>query len=130
MSFYGDPITNQRHRSWRVLNHIILNSSNVVLVMGDFNEIISYTEKVRSSPRPTKQMIEFKATITSCGLHDVGFRGYKYTWRRGNSKSGGVEERLDRALASLAWMGHFPNSVLYHLLFLLSDHYPILLEFN
>jgi hypothetical protein len=39
-----------------------------------------------------------------------------------------VEERLDRALVTNAWMNIFPRSMLSNLISGASDHSPILLE--
>jgi len=43
----------------------------------------------------------FCATFKECGLFDLGFSGYEYTWenRRGDAKV--VEERLDRFCGSV-----------------------------
>lgn len=92
VGFYGDPVMNNRHRSWCLLNQVMTTASEAALVMGDFNDIISSSEKRGGSHQPPKQMADFKDTISTCGLIDLGYQEYKYTWRRGHSLYGGVEE--------------------------------------
>lgn len=47
ISFYGNPVKKQKWRSWKLLEHLIDNCNPVVLVVEDFNEIISPLEKLR-----------------------------------------------------------------------------------
>lgn len=51
------------------------NAYEAILIMGDFNEIVSPNEKMWGPPRPYKQMDDFKMVLSSCGLQDLGFRG-------------------------------------------------------
>lgn len=73
VDFDGDPITRFRHRSWRPLNQLIVNGTDAILVMGDFNKFISPIEKPGGVSHPSKQIIDFNKAITLCGLHDLGF---------------------------------------------------------
>lgn len=42
---------------------------------GDFNEIVSYTEKNGGKQRPKSQMASFQAMLDNCQLQDLGFEG-------------------------------------------------------
>lgn len=76
------------------------------------------------------QMMAYKDVLSTCGLQDLGYCGYKYTWHRGTAMARRIVKRLDLALASWTWMEIFPYSTLFHLTFVLSNHYLIMLEFN
>lgn len=56
----------------------------------------------------------------------MGFTSYPFTWKRGSRAHGGVEERLDKALASTDWT-QFPQSSSPTPSFILSDHAPLLI---
>ncbi|KAL5575510.1 hypothetical protein UlMin_017209 [Ulmus minor] len=56
-------------------------------------------------------MSNFREAINYCGLADLGFRGPKFTWKRGNGAFL-VQKRLDRMLGNSGWLDLFPNSLL------------------
>ncbi|KAL5565698.1 hypothetical protein UlMin_028862 [Ulmus minor] len=72
-------------------------------------------------------MNNFREAINYCGLADLGFRGPKFTWNRGNGAYL-VQERLDRMLGNCGWLDLFPNSLVHQLNLRGSDHRPLLVE--
>ena len=66
--------------------------------------------------------------MLDCGLIDIPFAGYPFTWERGKGTPNWVEEKLDRCLASDAWLNLFPQVKLLNLIAPVSDHSPILLR--
>ncbi|KAH1065076.1 hypothetical protein J1N35_030063 [Gossypium stocksii] len=56
---------------------------------------------------------------------DLRFIGPSFTWQRGNTY-----ERIDRALANDHWISFFPNTLVYHLPRIKSDHRPIFIKTN
>nr|XP_023920772.1 uncharacterized protein LOC112032239 [Quercus suber] len=73
-------------------------------------------------------MVEFRHTLLHCGLVDMGFSGYRFTWRNGWHGAAFVEERLDRAVATTEWREIFPRAKVSHLSVSYSDHDPIMLD--
>ena len=59
-------------------------------------------------------------------LWDLGFVGKKFTWFK-NYPSGGIWERLDRAVSMVDWLDRFPASKVQSLVCGQSDHSPILI---
>ena len=57
--FYGNPETSKRHEPWATMKHLGTTSSLPWLVIGDFNEIISMSEKEGGSSRPRQQLANF-----------------------------------------------------------------------
>ena len=73
-------------------------------------------------------MVAFRHTLLHCGLVDLGFRGYRFTWRNGRNGAAFVEERLDRFVATIEWRELFPKAIVHHLTVAYSDHDLILLD--
>lgn len=73
-------------------------------------------------------MHQFKNALNINDLHDLGFIGNKFTWRRGQNEQSGIFEKFDRAYCSSTRMDLFPNACVWHLPFLSSDHCLILLD--
>jgi hypothetical protein len=93
------------------------------VVIGDFNEIAFSHEKDGGNPRPAVFMQAFRDALDDCNLHDLGFVGDNYTWKRGR-----IRERLERAVANNAWDLLHPGALVQHLGYIRSDHRPILLD--
>jgi hypothetical protein len=75
------------------------------LLMGDFNEILSSDERLGESAGSQRNMYEFGEN--KCGLVDLGYRGYPFTWENCRDAEANVQKRLDRAVASVSWMSMF-----------------------
>lgn len=93
------------------------------LVLGDFNEILFNSEKEGGRPRTQRQMQLFHDALADCELADIGYVGDLFTWQRGN-----IRERLDRAVANIAWTTMFPTAILTNSDMTRSDHRPLVVE--
>ncbi|XP_072066946.1 uncharacterized protein [Arachis hypogaea] len=95
-------------------------------VGGDFNAMLHNHEK-RGGARNNSQSAckEFQECVSNCGLVDLDYSGWPFTWKRGN-----LEERLDRGLSNLDWQIAFPEACVKHLPMLKSDHSPIYLQLS
>jgi len=61
-------------------------------------------------------------------LIDFGFRGNKFTWRRGRQESTMVAKRLDRVLGCAHARQKWQEAVVSHLPFMSSDHAPLYVQ--
>ena len=75
-------------------------------------------------------MMEFRSILLHCGLVDMGFQGNIFTWNNGRPREEFVQERLDRACATLEWRTMFPHTKVTHLQSTYSDHIPILINLS
>ena len=75
-------------------------------------------------------MEEFCNVLLQSDLIDLGFYGNKFTWRNSQSREAFVQERLDRACATIEWRALFPSSKVVHLQASYSNHDPIMLTTN
>ena len=60
----------------------------------------------------------------------MGYSGYMYIWQNGREGEPFVEERLDKACASLKWSKLYPAAKVRHLTASYSDHNPIVINTN
>lgn len=96
---------------------------------GDFNEIISSSNKIRGNSININRAFYFWDCINHNGLIDLGFRERKYTLtnKRYRNRSSFILERLDRCLSNEAWLNFFPEASVTHLPKTHFDHPPLLL---
>ncbi|XP_074301898.1 uncharacterized protein LOC141633306 [Silene latifolia] len=70
-------------------------------------------------------MNNFREAVDDCGLREVAFEGYRFTYDNGQAGNDNRQCRLDRALCSDEWLNLFPRAKLIHLDREWSDHAPI-----
>jgi hypothetical protein len=125
--FYGFPGSSRRRDSWNFLRQLARTSDLPWCVIGDFNDILSPTEKKGRAERAPSLINGFRSAVLDSGLNDVHMQGYPFTWFKSLGTNRAVEEKLDRALATKTWFNIFPNAILENLPAPASDHYPIML---
>lgn len=79
VSVYGDPSHRYSKEIWRELE-LIVEREGAVWMIGDFNEIVSETEKVGGNSILASHNKDFKRFLSNAGLVDLGFKGPAYTW--------------------------------------------------
>ena len=110
------------------MRHLHARASLPWICLGDFNEILASDEKNGGVRWPMAPMLEFRRTLLHCSLVDLGFNGYRFTWRNGREKEAFVEEWLDRVVATTDWSAMFPRAKVRHLSASYSGHGPILID--
>ncbi|GAV79882.1 hypothetical protein CFOL_v3_23345 [Cephalotus follicularis] len=96
--------------------------------MGDFNQVVSSTQKLGGSPVNLCHSMAFSDRINNMNLIDLGFVSPKFTWSNLQSFNNLILERLDRTLANSRWKVLFLNNVTIHFSRWSSDHCPMLLD--
>ena len=92
------------------MRHLHARASLPWVCLGDFNELLASDEKNGGNMRPMAPMVEFRHTLLHCGLVDMGFSGYRFTWRNGRHRVALVEERLHRVVAKTERCEIFPRA--------------------
>lgn len=127
---YSRPYLNFKQMLWHNLKSFHTTSKDPWLVLGDFHEITSISEKFGGTPINQNRLNSFKSLLNNCNLLDFGFTGPKFTWTNLRKNSQLIMERLDRCLANPSWLNLFPSMIVMHLPRMHSDHCPILLNTN
>ncbi|XP_074278437.1 uncharacterized protein LOC141602026 [Silene latifolia] len=103
-----------RHLSWQFLKRLAEENHSSWLCIGDFNEIL-YATEMRGGSRAQWQMNNFWEVVDVCGLCDLSYEGYEFTYDNGQGGVDNKQCRLDRAMKMEAWSDQFPYAKLYHL---------------
>ncbi|RYR07050.1 hypothetical protein Ahy_B05g074367 [Arachis hypogaea] len=85
-------------------------------------------EKQGGNPVTFSQVEGFREAIQTNDLLDLGFVGHSFTWTNGKGGESNIQERLDRAMATMTWKESYPKTVVQHLNRYKSDHSPILVD--
>ena len=99
-------------------------------MLGDFNEILSSTDKCGGNLVNMKRAQIFKDCLDVCNLIDLGFQGPKYTWVNKLDIGHFIQECLDRAFANQEWFDLYSEASITHLTRVHSDHYPIIINLD
>ncbi|KAF4379433.1 hypothetical protein G4B88_024881 [Cannabis sativa] len=119
--FYGNPDKQLRKFSWELLQNIGRETGGPWLCIGDFNEIVSLSEKVGGRMKSARAMEEFRVVIDMCQLIDFCTCKTELTWCNGH-RDRGVMERLDRGLCNEEWLQLFEGADVKVLDWWESDH--------
>ncbi|XP_074315160.1 uncharacterized protein LOC141651341 [Silene latifolia] len=120
--FYGWPVVSDRHLSWELLRELrVSNGDFPWMCIGDFNEILFATE-MKGGNRPQWQMNNFREAIDDCGIRDVAFEGYDFTYDNGQEEPDNRQSRIERAMGNERWFDMFPRARLIHMDREWSDH--------
>ncbi|XP_074296243.1 uncharacterized protein LOC141624234 [Silene latifolia] len=122
--FYGWPAVSDRHLSWQLLRILGRQSGLPWMCVGDFNEIL-FANEMKGGTRAQWQMNNFREAVDVCGLVDIQFEGYAFTWDNGQAGEANRQCRIDRAMGTNEWLDRFPYARLIHLEREWSDHSPI-----
>ncbi|XP_060964110.1 uncharacterized protein LOC133033413 [Cannabis sativa] len=124
--YYGSPYSIDKMHSWLLLERLFDNAPLLPwLILGDFNDYLSLSDRSSSSNPPSYAMTHFQSFVSKFSLLPLNPIGSKYTWKHGN-----VCERLDWGVVNHIWQHTFPHTTLYHLAFYGSDHRVLKITLN
>ncbi|CAM8883204.1 unnamed protein product [Rhodiola kirilowii] len=126
--FYGDPPLSRRRLSWELLRRLKQPGVRPWIVLGDFNEVLSDEEVWGMRPRQSWQMNNFREALADCGLTDLGFKGFPYTFTNHREGNREMRARLDRAVANDEWRRLHPRAEVTHIHLYASDHQAIVVD--
>jgi hypothetical protein len=118
------------HRMWDTLRHLSTLSDLPWHVVGDFSETLWQEEHLSHTLRAVSQMDAFWEVLCDCDLTDLGFSDVPYTYDNKMHGRANVRVRLDRAVACPRWRDAYADTKVQHLVSPVSDHCPILVQFE
>lgn len=110
-----------RRSLWINLNMISASLSCPWLLIGDFNNILSPTDRFNGAETSAYEMQDFADCYSDLRLGSLNSHGFAFTWTNGR-----VWRKLDRALCNQLWFNSFDNSSCEVVDFeSISDHTPL-----
>ncbi|GAA0175533.1 hypothetical protein LIER_28687 [Lithospermum erythrorhizon] len=73
-------------------------------------------------------MNNFSQVVQDCGIFDIGYKGFPFTWSNNFITPFSTRAMLDRALANKEWSRKFPEAEVLYLSTDHLDHLPLLLK--
>ncbi|XP_059452771.1 uncharacterized protein LOC132183336 [Corylus avellana] len=128
MGFYWHPEPHKRKEAWSLLKYLRTFEPTPWVCAEDFNEILSNSKKCGGRGRARGLMNDFQNALETCVLHDIDYRGPKYTLTNGQEGIDFTQERLDRVVANQEWCELFPGAEAIVEATINSDHNLILLR--
>lgn len=127
-AIYASPTYALREKLWSNLSKTFSCFNLPWIIMGDFNDISYPREKFGRCPPSRKKIETFNNFLNSCNLIDLGFSGPLFTWTNNREHGRVIRTRIDRCHANPNWINLFPDSKVFHLPRIHSDHCPLLLK--
>ncbi|KAK7268783.1 hypothetical protein RIF29_21492 [Crotalaria pallida] len=125
---YGFPTHSQKAMTRQLVQHLRVDPDRAWLVMGDWNQILRPEDKQGGCGADLHEMDELNSCLAVCGLKEVKFIGYRYTWSNKRNLDELVEEWLDYAVANKVWDDIWGDALVTSCPRYQSDHNPICLE--
>jgi hypothetical protein len=127
---YGEPRVDLRQRTWDILRYLRRQDDLPWLCAEDFNEILWSEEQLGGNPRNESQMTAFRECLADCGLSDLGYKGYMFTWNNRRFGEENIQVRLDRGMATASFHNLYPFTTVEHIPTEESDHNALLIRIS
>lgn len=87
-----------------------INGDGPWLLSGDFNTILSMTDRILGAPVTVHEIKDFSECVDVAGLFEVKSVGHFYSSRKG-AGSNKTASRIDRAFGNAQWMNDYGDVV-------------------
>ncbi|XP_074370861.1 uncharacterized protein LOC141712003 [Apium graveolens] len=117
-----------RREVWHSLrSYSMLTTTSPLIVMGDFNAILSSSEMQGGVESRSPAIQEFRDCVNFIEVQDIVYSGIHFTWA-GSPHGVGVVKKLDRVMANLNFLNKFVGSSVNFLPRGVSDHSPAMVN--
>ncbi|KAL4341194.1 hypothetical protein GQ457_08G031170 [Hibiscus cannabinus] len=125
---HGRSESSLKKHNWALIDHLRVASPLPWLLGGDFNEILTLSEKQGSNRKPHHQLTNFCKCLLRNNLADCKPSWGWFTWMKSGPRTAPTRERLDRFIADNDWFLNFPAFRAWSEYSPNSDHHFILLD--
>lgn len=104
---YGYLEEQLKKNTWILIQDLVRRGGDRVLCFRGLNDVIMEQENTRGNSRSSQQLSLGRQTMDLCGILDLGFEGYPFTWTNGRKGSENIQRRQDKAIASNSFINCF-----------------------
>ncbi|XP_020680279.1 uncharacterized protein LOC110097948 [Dendrobium catenatum] len=126
---YASNSMDDRQILWKDLTDLVVGISIPWIILGDFNCCRSPHEKAGGSLLTNSKISDFNSLIFNIAVHDLSYVGHYFTWFNQRAKNP-IHIKLDRMRVNDNWLDTYPNSFYIMDNPQISDHSPILLQYD
>ena len=126
---YGPAQAIDKDDFWQYLNDYFRALSKPWLLVGDFNEMLSLSDKQGGRPLSPSQLYRLSNFLSLSNGLDIPCLQTAFSWKN-TQHSTTIYERLDRALAHSSFLTDFPHTSTRYGNFTASDHAPLFVDTN
>nr|XP_009793107.1 PREDICTED: uncharacterized protein LOC104240027 [Nicotiana sylvestris] len=119
---YAKSTIEKRRKLWRKIRSVHHYINGPWTILRDFNVITNAAEKKGGTPYTLNESRDFLSCMEDCGMCDLGFNGYPFTWCNGKGRRNRISERLDRVMINEGWLDLFHSNRVDHRGKIGSDH--------
>lgn len=98
---YAYPQKDTQKQLWTNIIDLKPRISKAWLLMGDFNNICTLSEKLGGSTTLSSTLVEFNGFINDCEVFSLDVKGIPFTWCNGHKENSVIYERLDHVVVNL-----------------------------
>ena len=125
---YGLHTIETRKDLWHSLVLLLPSvGSHPWLLSGDFNSLLSDTDRINGSQVSIAETKDFNEFILTAGLCPLQSVGHYFSWHKG-SGDGKTASRIDWGLGNAGWIHKFSGVPVQYLNSSISDHSPLLVN--
>ncbi|XP_075083356.1 uncharacterized protein LOC142167099 [Nicotiana tabacum] len=100
---YGYNTIEKRQEIWTQLRQIHSNMVEVWLVLGDFNTMISVSDRINGNPISQTEVEDFQKCIADNGLGQLNRKGCQWSWCNKREDADIIYSNIDWALGNSYW---------------------------
>lgn len=100
------------------------------MVIGDFNSVLYTYERMGGEHVHWRETEPLAKCLTNSRLIDLKSKGCYYTWVRRGESGDRKCSKIDRVVFNMEWLSLVPDCTTNFLQPVVSDHYPILIEWD
>ncbi|XP_026444796.1 uncharacterized protein LOC113345201 [Papaver somniferum] len=121
---YGDNDGINRSSLWNDLVSFSCSNNKPWMILGDFNSILEYKDKLGKAEVTASQFSDFQKCTQYSQIFDLAYTGCFYTWSNFQEGEDRVMGKIDRVLVNLEGINQFQDSLAEFLNLGVSDHSP------
>ncbi|XP_050233163.1 uncharacterized protein LOC126681659 [Mercurialis annua] len=127
---YGSYVSEQRLELWEKLRLISENMTEKWVIMGDFNAVMSNSDRIGGVDIDSQAGLDFKNWSDQANVIELKHQGHVFTWFNNQRGDKRIWRKLDWCFVNEIWMENWVDSYCRAENAGISDHCPLVVNFG